>query len=379
MAGHKIRKKKICYITGTRADYGLMKNVLQKLRKSFGLSLIVTGMHLSPEFGSTVNEIKKDGFKIAGRVKTVLKGDGRADMAKSFALCVEGAAKIIKAERPDWILVMGDRGEALAGAVAGAYANIPVAHVHGGDEGDGGAHVDDLVRHAITKLAHIHFPATQKSAARILRLGEEAWRVHTVGSPALDDIDNYRYRISIVKKKPLIVVIQHAVPSQEEEAGKQIKETLEALKELGKPTILIYPNSDAGGRKMMRIIKQYEKYKFLKTYKSLPRKEYLALLRRAGVLVGNSSSGTIDAPSFHLPAVNIGTRESTREQAGNKIFVGHDRKKIIWAIKKALYDEKFKAKVKKCRNPYGDGKAGERIAKILKRTKINNKLLQKKA
>ena len=381
-----MNKKKICYITGTRADYGLMKNVLRKISKEFDLSLIVVGMHLLKKFGYTVKEIEKDGFKIIKKIKTISARDTAAGMVKSFGLSVIKIADALKNAKPDIILLLGDRGEALAGALVGAHLNIPVIHIHGGDQGDNAGHIDDSTRHAITKFSHLHFVATKQSAERIVKMGEEKWRVHFVGSPALDDIFSVKlhskkylekkYKINL--KKPLIIALQHSVPMQAKIAAKQMKETLEALKEIGVNTVLIYPNSDVGGRSMIKVIKEYENCDFLKIYKSLPRIDYLSLMKYAGAIVGNSSSGTIDAPAFKLPAVNIGTRESVRENAGNKIFVDYDKNKIKKAIQKALFDADFRKRVKRCKSPYGDGRAGLKIVRILKNLKIDDKLLAKR-
>ena len=381
-----MNKKKICYITGTRADYGLMKNVLRKISKEFDLSLIVVGMHLLKKFGYTVKEIEKDGFKIIKKIKTISARDTAAGMVKSFGLSVIKIADALKNAKPDIILLLGDRGEALAGALVGAYLNIPVIHIHGGDQGDNAGHIDDSTRHAITKFSHLHFVATKQSAERIVKMGEEKWRVHFVGSPALDDIFSVKlhskkylekkYKINL--KKPLIIALQHSVPMQAKIAAKQMKETLEALKEIGVNTVLIYPNSDVGGRSMIKVIKEYENCDFLKIYKSLPRIDYLSLMKYAGAIVGNSSSGTIDAPAFKLPAVNIGTRESVRENAGNKIFVDYDKNEIKKAIQRALFDVDFRKRVKRRKSPYGDGRAGLKIVRILKNLKINDKLLAKR-
>ena len=381
-----MNKKKICYITGTRADYGLMKNVLRKISKEFDLSLIVVGMHLLKKFGYTVKEIEKDGFKIIKKIKTISARDTAAGMVKSFGLSVIKIADALKNAKPDIILLLGDRGEALAGALVGAHLNIPVIHIHGGDQGDNAGHIDDSTRHAITKFSHLHFVATKQSAERIVKMGEEKWRVHFVGSPALDDIFSVKlhskkylekkYKINL--KKPLIIALQHSVPMQAKIAAKQMKETLEALKEIGVNTVLIYPNSDVGGRSMIKVIKEYENCDFLKIYKSLPRIDYLSLMKYAGAIVGNSSSGTIDAPAFKLPAVNIGTRESVRENAGNKIFVDYDKNEIKKAIQRALFDVDFRKRVKRRKSPYGDGRAGLKIVRILKNLKINDKLLAKR-
>jgi len=369
-----MRKGKICFITGTRADYGLMRHVLEKISKEFELSLIVTGMHLSPEFGYTIDEIERDGFKIAQKVDMLLAGDTGGAMAKSLGLAITGITQALENIKPDMALVVGDRGETLAGAMAGAFLNIPVAHIHGGDQGDDGAHIDDSIRHSVTKFAHIHLAATKLSAERLLKMGEEQWRIHIVGAPGLDDIylqDFYSKReieekYGLNLSKPLILVIQHPVLTQLDKAEEQMRGTLEALKEIDEQTILIYPNADAGGREMIKVIQEYEDCKFLKTYRNLPRKDYLSLMKYANVMVGNSSSGIIEAPAFKLPAVNIGIRNSVRENAGNKIFVGHNRDEIIGAIRKALFDEGFRQSIGRCKSPYGDGSAAKRIVKVLK-------------
>ena len=378
--------RKIAVVTGTRAEYGIFQPVLRALEKSpdLKLLLVVSGMHLCREFGYTINDIKRDGFRIDAKVPMLLPSDTLAAMAKSVGRGVIGMARTWERLRPDIILVLGDRVEPLAAAIAGAYMNIPVAHIHGGDSSKGG--LDEYARHAITKFAHIHFPATKASTERIIKLGEDEWRVHQVGSPALDAILNeplisaeqMAKRFDLDLSQPLFLLVQHPVTTQVSEAPQQIKETLEAIKEVGYPTVLIYPNSDAGGRRMIEVIKQYEGYPFIKTAKSLPRKEYLSLIKMATVMVGNSSSGMLDAPSFGLPVVNIGIRQEGRERGRNIIDVGHSKQEIIEAIKKALTDKEFLDEVKRCETPYGDGKTSQRIAEILSKLEITPRLLQKK-
>jgi UDP-hydrolysing UDP-N-acetyl-D-glucosamine 2-epimerase len=305
-------------------------------------------------------------------------------MAKSIGLGVIGMAQTWEQLKPDIILILGDRVEPLAAAIAGAYMNIPVAHIHGGDSPRGG--LDEYARHAITKLSHIHFPATEKSGERIVKMGEDKWRVHVVGSPALDVILSepllsrkvLTKRFGLDLSQPLVLLVQHPVTTQADEAPKQMRETLDAIVELKYPTVLIYPNSDAGGRRMIEVIREYERYPFLKTFPSLPRREYLSLMKAAGVMVGNSSSGIIEAPSFSLPAVNIGIRQEGRERGKNVIDVGYKKQEILKAVKKALTDKAFLAEVKQCQNPYGDGKSAPKIAKILSEIEITPQLLQKK-
>jgi len=379
--------RKIAVVTGTRAEYGILYPVLKAIqaRRDLGLSLVVTGMHLSHEFGYTVQEIERDGFKIDARVDMLLSRDTLEAMAESVGRGIIGIAQTWEQLKPHIILVLGDRVEPLAAAIAGAYMNIAVAHIHGGDKSIGG-HVDDYVRHALTKLAHIHFPATQKSAERIIKMGEEAWRVHMVGSPALDVILNETLipaetlakKLGVDLSQPLILLVQHPVTTQVDEAAKQMRETLEAIVEIGNPTVVLYPNSDAGGRRMIGVIKEYEKHAFIKAFPSLPRQEYLSLMKAASVMVGNSSSGIIEAPSYGLPAVNIGTRQEGRERGKNVTDVGHNKQEITKGIEKALTDKKFLEEVKKGESPYGDGKASQRITEILSQVEITPELLQKK-
>lgn len=379
--------KRIAVITGTRAEYGLLNPVIRAIQDhpELNLSIIATGMHLSKEHGYTIKEIENSGFKVDVAVDMLLSNDTGTSMAKSLGLGLIGIAQALDQINPDIVLVLGDRGEPLAAAIAALHMNIAIAHIHGGDTMTGGV-IDSSIRHSITKFAHIHFPATEESAARIEKLGEETWRIHTVGAPGLDTILNTEFipkeqlieQYSLNASEPLILTIQHPVTTQPENAGSEMRTTLEALSELGMQSILVYPNSDAGGRSIIEVIKEYEHLPFLHTFKSLPHIEYLSMLNIADALVGNSSSGIIEASSFHLPVVNIGIRQEGRQRTNNVIDVASDKGKIIEAINTALYDKGFKQKVNECVNPYGDGKAGFRIAEVLAGIEINQKLLQKK-
>lgn len=381
--GKNLKKRKILYISGTRADYGLMKQTLIRIKNhpNLNLEIVATGMHLMPEFGLTVNEIKKDGFKIH-RVNATYEEDNKESMSGFIGQFIQLLTRKMKEIKPDIILVLGDRGEMLAGAIVGAYLTIPVVHIAGGDVT---STIDGITRHAITKLSNVHFPATKNSAERIKKMGEESWRIFTVGAPGLDSIlgEKLFSKKDIAKKynldisQPILLVIQHPVTTEIENVARQIKETMEAIKEFNYQTIVTYPNADAGGRKMIKVIEKHRKYPFIKIYKNITHKDYLSLMRVASVIIGNSSGGLTEAPSFKLPAVNIGTRQQGREQAGNVINVNYDKNEIKKAVQKALYDERFKERVKKCKNPYGQGKANERIVRILSSIKIDKKLLQK--
>lgn len=377
-------KRTICIITGTRADYGILYPVMKAIEASkyLNLCIIATGMHLMKEFGFTVKEIKKDGFNVYKQINTSYKEDTGLALADSIGKAVSKLAETFAELKPNIVLVLGDRGEMLAAAIAANYLNIPVAHIHGGELS---GHVDGLLRHAITKLAHIHFAATIRAEKRILRLGEEEWRVFISGAPALDNIlrgkvassNSLIEKFGAFAKQPFILVAQHPVNIESSDSAKQMQTTLEAVVLSKHPAIVVYPNADAGGRKMIGVIKKFERFPFIKSFKSVAHKDYLSLMRYASVLVGNSSSGIIEAPSLKLPFVNIGNRQNGRERGSNVINVPHKKNAIIRAINKALYDNRFRALVDKCKNPYGDGYASERIIKILSAIKLDKRLLQK--
>lgn len=383
--GYRAMKRKVCVITGTRAEYGILAPVMEAIRSSkhFNLYVVATGMHLMTEFGYTVKEIERDGFSVYAKIDISHAQDKGGAMADGVGRGTSKFVRCFQRLRPDFILTLGDRGEVLAAAVAANYMNIPVVHIHGGEVS---GHVDGVVRHAITKLAHIHFPATQKARERILRLGEEPWRVMVAGAPALDRIlnDQVMPKQTLLKKyrldprQPLGLLVQHPVHSQIKEAGKQIQSTLQAIVDLKLQTVVVYPNADAGGRAMIKVLGKFKKYLFLKHYKSIPHADYLGLLKIASVLIGNSSSGIIEAASFRLPVINIGCRQEGRERSVNVIDVPHEKRIIARVIQKVIHDQKFRRRVKQCRNPYGDGKASGRIVKFLGKVNLNNRLIQKK-
>lgn len=376
-------KRKILYISGTRADYGLMRSVLQSIQNHPGLSLdiVVTGMHLMEEFGNTIDEIKEDGYSYH-IVDIRQQDDTKESMAIFVGNLIQEIVPLLHRLRPDIILVLGDRGEMLAGAIAGVYMSIPVAHIHGGEVT---STVDDYVRNAITKLAQIHFPATEKSRKRIIQMSEESARIFVVGAPGLEQIlheslttrDMLTQKYKLDFSKPVLLLIQHPVTLEVDNASQQMRETLEAIASLQYQTVIIFPNADAGGREMIKVINEYKHLPYIHIFSSIPHKDYLSLLKHVSVLIGNSSSALIEAPSFGLPVVNIGTRQMGRERADNVIDAFYDRKDIISSINKAIYDQDFREKTKLCRNPYGDGKTSEKIVKVLSKIEINTDLLNK--
>lgn len=377
--------RKILYISGTRADFGLMKNTLREINSdpNMELYIIATGMHLMDEFGNSIDEIKDEQFNLH-IINQTFKEDSREAMAIFVGNLIVELTDIISKIQPDIILLLGDRGEMLAGAIVGSYLQIPIAHVHGGDIS---STVDDAVRHAITKLSNIHFSASEKSAKRILQMGEQNKYVFNVGAPGLDSIINDSKNIDIDKikekyniHKDFAIVLQHPVSLEIDKSKDQIKETLEAVTKSDLQIILIYPNADAGGRSMIEVIDEYsekinDKTKF-NTYENIPHDDFIGLLNIATLLIGNSSSGIIESSSFKLPVINIGTRQNGREKSTNVIDVDYNSGEILKAINKSQTPE-FKKSLKKCKNPYGDGEAYKIISNILKNIGINNKLLNK--
>jgi len=380
-----MKKRKICVISGSRAEYGLLKPIMAEINSHCKLELLlmVAGMHLSKEFGNTVDLIKHDVFKITYRVRMDSKGKNTEEMAKSIGRGILRMTSAFKKIKPDMVLILGDRIEALAGAIVSSYLNIPVAHIHGGDVSKAG--LDESARHAITKLANIHFAASEKSMERIIKMGENPDHIFLVGAPGLDSLfkehllskNELSSKYGIDFENPLLILLQHSVTTQTKHTKKQIIETLKAIKALKLPTVIIYPNSDAGGRVIIEEIEKKRHLVFIKIFKNLPHRQYLSFLKYASVLIGNSSGGIIEAPSFKLPVVNIGIRQEGRERSENIIDVDHDSAAIIEAIKISLYDKKFIGQVKRCNSPYGDGHASERIVKVLSQIKINEGLLQK--
>ncbi len=379
--------KRILVLTGTRAEYGLLKSSMKAIEAhdQLSLSIVATGMHLSPQHGKTVTDIHDDGFTVDREVLMQLHGDTGTAMAKSLGIGTTSLAEVFESISPDIILILGDRDEALAGALAAAHMNIPVAHIHGGDSMEG-AVIDDSIRHAITKFAHIHFPASENSAERIRKLGEEEWRITISGAPGLDDVLAGEYnaaetvmdQYSIDPNKQLLLLVQHPVTTQSEQAGQQMDATLDAIESVDGQIVIIYPNSDAGGNQIIEKIESQSFGNSVKTFHSLPRHEYLGLMAAADVMIGNSSSGIIEAPSFSLPVVDIGPRQRGRERAENTISVPHQTKSIQDAIDRCLHDETVRSRAKHCQNPYDYGGAGVRICKTLAEIDITDRLIRKK-
>jgi len=377
-------KRKICITTGTRSEYGLLRPLLKEIKqsKNFELFVIVAGMHLSEKFGNSISEIKNDGFKVNFKIKMIPNGNSGYHMAKALGDGIKQFSNVFKKINPDINLILGDRDEALASALAAYHMNIINAHIHGGDKTRAG--LDEYTRHAITKISNIHFAVSKKSKSRIIKLGENPKYVFLTGSPSIDEIkaNKITSKVTLQKKFGLslngdeIILLQHPVTTQTKLSHFQILETMKAISLLKKPTISIFPNSDAGHEDIFKIQKQFsKKYSFIKNYRNIPRSDFLGLLKHCGVLVGNSSSGIIEGSYFNIPVVNIGSRQENREGGKNIINVTvHNHSLIYDSIVKAL-----NTKQKKFKNHfiYGHGNASKKITKILSTIKLDENLLEK--
>ncbi|MEF8790159.1 MAG: UDP-N-acetylglucosamine 2-epimerase [Haloarculaceae archaeon] len=379
-------RRRVLVLTGTRAEYGLLRSSMAAIRahEDLTLQVVATGMHLSPRHGTTVEEIREDGFDVDRTVLMQVDGDTGRAMAKSLGLGTTGLAEAFESLDPDVVLLLGDRDEALAGALAASHMNVPVAHVHGGDATHGGT-IDDSIRHAITKFAHLHFPASERSAERIRRLGEAPWRVRTVGAPGLDDVLTGEYdapdavlgRYDLDPDRPLVLVVQHPVTTQSDRAGEQMAATLDAVASVDATAVVVYPNADAGGDRMIDEIESNPSADSFRTFRSLPRREFLGLLAAADAMVGNSSSGIIEAPSFGLPVVDVGPRQDGRERAENVVHVPHDETAIREALDRCLSEGTLRDRAADAANPYDHGGAGERICERLAEVPLDETLLRK--
>jgi UDP-N-acetylglucosamine 2-epimerase (non-hydrolysing)/GDP/UDP-N,N'-diacetylbacillosamine 2-epimerase (hydrolysing) len=348
------------------------------------LHLIASGMHLSPEFGLTVATIEEDGFEIAERIEMLLSSDAPEGISKSMGLGVIGFAQAYARFRPDILLVLGDRFEMYAAALAALPFKVPVAHIHGGEITQGA--IDDALRHSITKLSHLHFVATRDYAKRVMQLGEEPWRVTVSGAPSLDNlsslklltVDELKARYGLVfEHRPLLATF-HPVTLEYEESEKQIGELLSALEAFDLPILFTMPNADTKGRIIAHRVTEFVRDRpSTKLLANLGTQGYFSVMAWAAVMVGNSSSGIVEAPSFGLPVVNIGNRQQGRIKAKNVIDVECNKDEIIRGIKEALTPE-FRLCLRGVSNPYGDGHAADIIVGRLKEVKLDRCLLIKR-
>jgi len=366
--------RKICVVTGTRAEYGLLRWVMNGIENSTELTLqvIATGMHLSPEFGLTYSEIEKDGLRIDRKIEMLLSSDTSTGLAKSMGIGMIGFADALGSLKPDLLVVLGDRFEIFSAVAVAMTARIPVAHIHGGEITEGV--IDEAIRHSVTKMSHLHFVATQEYYHRVIQLGEQPERVFHVGGLGIDNINNlkliYRNELELLMNfkfgvKNLLVTF-HPVTLERSTAGTQMSELLSALEELEETSIIFtMPNADTDGRALFPMINDFvSRHDNCKAYTSLGHLKYLSCMRYVDGVVGNSSSGLIEAPTFKKGTINIGDRQRGRLKADSVIDCEPNKNDILLAIDQ-LYSSNFKKILDNVENPYGVGGASEKIVEII--------------
>ena len=378
-----IKKRRLLFITGSRGEWGYIRPILRAIEKSNSVTYAIcaTNMHLLPAYGSSLQEIENDGFDVDYKIYMSLDGYNHVTQVKSLGTFLSSIADILASDSPDWIVLAGDRGEQLMGAIAGAYCYIPVAHIQAGELS---GNIDGMTRHAIGKYAHLHLASNSDAAERLIRLGEEPFRVHNVGAPQVDELvqgivtapDELMRRHRIALDQPFILVAQHPVTEEFAQAEVQIDATMAALRQFDLPKIVILPNNDAGSL-MIREGIDRNKHGEFHVFANLKREEYLGIMKMAACMVGNSSSGLLEAPTFELPAINLGRRQHMRIQGKNVINAPFDEDAIVFALRQALSPEFRRTLRGNCPNPYGDGRAAERILKLLEEIEITDKILVK--
>jgi len=379
--------KTVGVVTVARSDFGIYRPVLDAIERcaELDLRLIVAGMHLAPEFGSTEHEIECAGYRIADRVEMLLSSDTPLGTAKSIGLGVIGFAESYTRSRPDLLIVLGDRFEMHAAALAALPLGIPVAHIHGGEVTEGA--IDDALRHGISKIAHLHFVSTEAYRERLERMGEEPWRITVSGAPSLDNLktmslleaSELERLVHLSFPIPPLLVTMHPITREPEGSHKQLSVLLDVLRDVSRPVIFTLPNADAGGRAFIRDIQQFvAQHDNSVLVDNLGTKGYFSAMRHAAAMIGNSSSGIIEAASFALPVVNIGSRQKGRLHPSNVIDVadGESAIAVRAALDRAL-SESFRASVSNFSNPYGDGDSARRIVDVLQCTSLDSRLIRK--
>ena len=370
--------RKICVVVGSRANYSSIKSVMRSIKAHPDLELqVVAGASaILDRYGSASEIMENDGFNIDSKLYMLIEGETPVTMAKSTGLGLVELPTIFESLKPDLVITVGDRFETMATAIAAAYMNIPLAHTMGGEVS---GTIDESIRHAVTKLAHIHFPASKEAMDRIIRMGEDPSTVHMVGCPRIDIVseisksDIQGPEQSWLEKEgvgghvklnqPLLIVSQHPVTTEFGAGEQQITETLMAIDELEFPTIMLWPNADAGSEDVsrgMRKFREHNDHDHIRFYKNFPTETFVRLMMRSACLVGNSSAAIREGAFLGIPAVNIGTRQKGRESGSNVLHVGYKRQEILDAIKKQLTNGHYESE-----SIYGDGFAGDRIADIL--------------
>jgi len=377
--------RKVFVLTGKRGGFGAMRPMLARLRDddAFELQLVVTDQHVNARFGGTVAEIERE-FEVAGAVDMEQEDDTPAARARAVGRCTMKMTQELSRLAPDLCVLYGDRGEVLATATAATLLGLPIAHLQGGDLSGS---LDEQMRHAVTKLAHLHFPSNDESASRIRRMGEEDWRIHVVGDNHIDSIVDGDYltptevaeALDLDLDRPTIVLLQHSETTAPGEAYHQMTETLIAVESFKHQCVIVYPCSDQGYEGVIKAINERTSPSpQYRVHVNLEAPVFWGLLNIAGVMVGNSSAGLIETPYFGLPAVNVGRRQEDRLHAENVLHVPHDRGAIAEAIRIALENEEFRKMAADCNRPFGNGKSGDKVIDVLREIPLDRRLLVKR-
>ena len=382
-ARRRAGRLRVCVVTGSRADYGALRALLTALRqdRAFAVQVVASAMHLAQEFGHTLREIEADGFHVDAKVDMLLAADSGAAATRSLGVGAIGFADVFERIKPDMIVVSGDRFETLAAAAAALLARIPIAHISGGDVTEGA--FDDAIRHAITKMAHLHFTASEESRRRVVQMGEDPRRVFAVGDPELDTLFQTKLLGRAALERDIgfrfrarnLLVTFHPVTLDRMPSTRQFEIVLDALASLGPDVGLLFtrPNADPEGRALAATLESFvARHPNAAAYASLGRERYLSAMSVCDAVVGNSSSGLVEAPSLRKPAINIGSRQDGRPRAGSVIDCAVETRAIRRAIAKA-----FAMRVGRVSNPFGDGHAAKRILRVLRRIEDPATLLRK--
>lgn len=378
--------RNITVVTGTRAEYGVLKHIMRAIDNEDGLNLqiVVTGMHLSSKYGMTIDNIMDDGFKIDEICPILLDYKGKDKNAMEISIAIKEFVGAFNRLNPHIVLILGDRYEAFAAATTAMAMNIPIAHISGGEVTEGA--MDEKIRHSITKMAHIHFPGADAYGENIRNMGEETWRVFNVGDPGIENIkltklmskDELKDELGVSVDEDTILLTYHPVTLEGNKVEDQINNIIEALDKINKNMIITYPNSDNGGDVIIEVLEKFAlRNSNVHIFKNLGSLRYLSVMNCCGAIVGNSSSALIEAPFLKKPVVNIGNRQKGRLMADNIICCGNSCEDIIKAINKSLSNE-FREKVKNTKSLYGEGKTSKEVVNVLKNIEINDKLLKKK-
>lgn len=373
-------------VTVARSDWGIYLPVLRRIEAEPGLQLRVVagGMHLAPAFGLTVKEIEADGFEVADRVEMLLSSDSPEGIAKSMGLGTIGFAQAFARVQPDLLLILGDRFEMHSAAVAALPFRIPLAHVHGGESTEG--LIDEPIRHSLTKMSHLHFASAELHARRIVQMGEEPWRVTVSGAPSLDKLAELELpttaeleaQLGLSLVEPTLLATYHPVTLEYEQTAERLGAFLSALDAVDAQVVFTAPNADTGGHAVLRLIQEFvQSHPRARIVTSLGSAAYFGLMRDAAAMVGNSSSGIIEAASFELPVVNVGIRQRGRLRPANVIDADDNRDAMLGAVHRAL-EPAFRESLRGLSNPYGDGHAAERIVARLCAVDLDSRLLLKR-